>query len=790
MSASNLRVISSAQAQSNLQFKFGDEVSIFAVKSYQSNKGNLFEAVGNVVIIHKDDTLYGESASIATDTGKFTIKGNVRYIAKDITIYGSKIDYDMKTGQLSIENARIATTKFYIVAKNIKKVASNRFIAQDAEYSTCRDCPESWTIYGNEIDLTLNEYVRITHALFKINTVNVMYIPYLVLPAKKDRESGLLFPRISTRLSEGISLEQPWFWAISANKDMTFTPTFWAKRGYGMDYEYRHIFKDQSWLQLNSRFVDDEIYLPGKLTDSDSGEKFFRYFSVFENHHQISNNYTHHLEFIDAKDMDIVRDHPNFTDKYVRGSEIGASLFFDLRNDYFDINLDSHFNHNLIYSESTEIDNSYVQVLPKLNIGMAPINLIHSNLKGFSNINIGLDTDYTFFRQNNVDEALYLRNANRLNVIPYLDWNLGSWGAFNLNSKMFLDFQHYSFKETKEQDFEKYAGRINTKFSFSLERIFGLSFEEKVKKTKSNNKVQKNDTFNSRLLQGVKTSNLIGQIDDFEKSSGEDFNLVSKYSYKHLQTYNFIHHYITDEKSSGNEKFYNQIQINDGWFDYVDAIRSRENLVGTNETRTIISPNNTLEFQWSNKLIRKSPRSFNYFDDQRDLRDNFIYNRIGYFDISQGYEFESDSDESSFTRLLVRGGYSAALWDFNFEEYYFHENGEHFFKVGALRNYDLIKIFADININTFNTSPLKTLNYGFHLRPSDMFGFTVNYEYDLENRATLRSLYAVDFIPSNNCWKMELGYRKTIVDNRFSFDWVLNFGAEKFTMPNTRVKRF
>lgn len=783
--------MSKAFAQSNLQFKFGDSVSIFAVKSYQSNKGNLFEAVGNVVIIHKDETLYGESASISTDTGVFKIEGNVRYIAKDITIYGSKIEYNMKDGSLSVDNARIATSRFYIVARNITKKNKDTFFAVDAEYSTCRDCPESWTIYGNEISLTLNEYVTIKHALFKINTVNVMYIPYLVLPAKKDRETGLLFPQLSSRLSEGISLMQPWFWAIADNMDMTFSPTFWAKRGYGIDYQYRHIFNDSSWLEVNSRVLEDDIYLPGKLTYSESGENFFRHFTSVENHYENNNSYTHHINIKDARDMDIVRDHPNFTDQYVRGAEIGGSAFFDFRNNYVNLTIDSHYNHNLLNIEAEKFDNSFVQILPKLDFSMAPLNLIRSDFPLLTNINFGLDADFTLFRQNHLEESEFLRNANRLNFRPYIDWTLGNWGPYNLSSKVFMDFQHYNFRDSNEDSFEKYAARAVTEFSFTFEKIFGLSYEEKIKKSKQDIDGEiKEGEKQTLMYKRPKSSNLVGELDDFEKSFGKDYKLVPKYSYKHSQNFKFIHHYISDEQYSGNNKFYNQItNSNQGWFDYIDAIRSRENLVGTNETRTVISPNNTLELQWNNLLVRKEPRKFNYFQDQRYLRDNFNYRRIGHFDISQGYELSTLDDRSKLTRLLIRGGYAAKDWAINFEEYFFHENGEHFFRLGGIRNFNMLNVFADMNINTFNTTPLRTLTYGFHLRPSDLLGFTLNYEYDLKGRSTLRSLYAIDYIPTNNCWKMVLGYRKTIVDNRISFDWVLNFGSSNFSAPDRRPRR-
>src|SRR5690606_26504113 len=115
----------------------------------------------------------------------------------------------------------------------------------------------------------------------------------------------------------------------------------------------------------------------------------------------------------------------------------------------------------------------------------------------------------------------------------------------------------------------------------------------------------------------------------------------------------------------GNRRFREQIRASQqGHFDFEDSIRSEEYLFGANTTRTMVPPENTLEFQWNNSLIRKTPKGFNYLDDDKYLRDNFSYNRIGYFNLSQGYLLnkpeESQEDEDfrkQLTRLMLEAGY-------------------------------------------------------------------------------------------------------------------------------------
>jgi LPS-assembly protein len=202
-----------------------------ADKAYKKTQENSFEAIGNVIITHQTSALYGEKAFVSMVTGEAHILGNVRYISPKATVYGTEILYHFTDKQMTIENARIVSESYVVVAKNIFKESENVYIATEAEYSTCKDCPESWSVYGKNINITVDEYVRIKHAFIKIKGVIVAYFPYIVFPIKKHRESGFLFPKIGLSFDTGLKFHQPWFWAINESQDLTFTPGIWGKRG-------------------------------------------------------------------------------------------------------------------------------------------------------------------------------------------------------------------------------------------------------------------------------------------------------------------------------------------------------------------------------------------------------------------------------------------------------------------------------------------------------------------------------------------------------------------------------
>jgi len=782
---------SKAIAKNSLQLKLGDTVSIYSEKAYRKNNGMSFEAIGSVVIISGNDTMYGEKASLNVESGDVLVEGNVRFISQDITIYGSRISLKTGTNKLTVENARIITSEFNIVAEKVTKIASNKYVADKAEFTTCKDCTESWSIYGEEVHVELNQYIKIYHALTKVKGVSVLYFPFIALPIKNKRESGLLFPDISTRNDEGIGYTQPIYWAIDDSKDMTISPSFMAKRGYGSDIEFRQAITDQKWVNFNSKLLNDSIYLPGKNNEDLSGGKYFRHFYSAETHLQWNNSLTQHIKITGMKDLEMIRDFDDYTDEYINDSDVGFFGFLEGRSDRFQLGLETQFRKNLLYSDSEEFDKTYVQTVPSVYFNMAPYTLLQSDTLLLQNISFGADGDITNFKQMGEDEVDYIRNATRANITPYINWHMLTYGPINLKTNYTLDYQTYKFINDDEENFNKYAGLFQTEISFSMDRIFGLAYEEKVPVRNLNKKYLEKKNQEAEALESEASKkkkedkkSLIGAIPDFESSLTKDSIVFVKNSYRHSQEYKFIHHYILHDDEQGNERFRTQIAAGggQGWFDYRDAVRSEVSSLGTNETRTGVPVKNTVELQWNNELIKKTPRSFNYFEDNKYLRNNFSYSKIGYLNISQGFTFEDEQTDfkDKLTRLSIATGYSGSSWNIGLQEYYFHQGGQHVFTANFQKQFDALSVLSNYAYNSLGSNDIKTAKIGAQVRPLDVLGFSVLKEHDLDTDTNISTIYQVDIMPNNNCWIFNINYKQTVVDSQYTFNYVFNFGNDEF----------
>lgn len=773
------------------QLTLGDKLSIFSDKAYRKNNGRYFEAVGNVVIISQQDTVYGELASLDQDTMMVKMEGNVRFITKDMTLYGSHVDYNLVTGAANIRNARIMTSSFNLVSTKLVRVNENEYLAEEAEFTTCKDCAESWSVYGKNIKIQVGEYVQIKHGLLKIKGVDVIYIPYIILPILNKRKTGLLIPRISSRQGEGLSFEQPVFWAIDEHKDMTFSPTFWAERGYGGDFQYRQRFSGMSWFETTNRLLNDTIYEPGQNNEDKSGDEFFRYFTDIESHQFWSPNLGSHFRYTGARDLDMVIDNPQFTDPKILGSDLGLEGFINWRQDFYTLGADAHYLRNQLYSEPTEFDRSYVQVMPRLNLNTVPYSVVQSKTPFFQHIAVGADGSFARFRQVDEDDELFIRNADRFSVQPYVMWHLLTLGPVSLKTRYTFDQQTYRFADQDEPGFGKSAGLFRTEVSFTMDKVFGLAFEEKIPLkyiSESDLKALREERKQglAPIQQSEKKNRLVGEMPEFESSLAKDNIVQVRNSYRHSQEFKLLHHFISAESEYGNKRFLGQIKNSQiGQFDYEDALRSEEYLFGANTTRTIVPPENTLELQWNNTLIRKSPKAFSYLVDEKYLRDNFNYQRIGYFNVSQGYllnkvEEEDEDFRQRLTRLMLESGYYGDRWFINMQEYYFHYDNQNIFTLNFTRRFEYLNVFSSYNYNSFNTSNLNTLSFGGQVRPTDVLGVAMVRDVDLEAGQNIRTVYSLDIMPHNNCWILNLNYRDGLLDSRYSFNVIFNFGDESF----------
>jgi LPS-assembly protein len=95
----------------------------------------------------------------------------------------------------------------------------------------------------------------------------VFYTPYIVVPAKNERQSGFLLPDLGTNSKNGLFYTQPFFWAVDSSRDLTLYESYMSRRGFmhGLTYRSKNSEDENIWLSFD--FLEDRIM---ELRDEDS----------------------------------------------------------------------------------------------------------------------------------------------------------------------------------------------------------------------------------------------------------------------------------------------------------------------------------------------------------------------------------------------------------------------------------------------------------------------------------------------------------------------------------------
>ena len=208
---------------------------------YQIEK-NLFSSIGNIKIIDKDKNKYffkefyadtkkkemiGSEVSAILDKGNFglTEESDPRFVSNDIYMSKNKSD----------------------LSKAIFTVCKNR--GKDK-------CPP-WSLQAKKIthDKT-KKTIFYDHAVLKFYKLPIFYFPKFFHPDPSvKRKSGFLVPSFTDSTTVGTGFSLPYFWAISNDKDLTFTTKTYKNENILFLNEYRQAFRN-GFLTLDTSYTE------------------------------------------------------------------------------------------------------------------------------------------------------------------------------------------------------------------------------------------------------------------------------------------------------------------------------------------------------------------------------------------------------------------------------------------------------------------------------------------------------------------------------------------------------
>ena len=174
-------------------------------------------------------------------------KGNVR-ISRDGNVYtGSELQLRLHRFEGFFVNPtyRFARNGAGVTAQRVDFLDDQRVIATGANYSSCPSDGSggpAWLLSTDSIklDFAANEGIA-ENAVLRFYGVPILAAPVLSFPLTDERKSGWLPPGLNLDSKSGLQVALPYYWNIAPQRDATLTPVVSAKRGIGMETEFRYL---------------------------------------------------------------------------------------------------------------------------------------------------------------------------------------------------------------------------------------------------------------------------------------------------------------------------------------------------------------------------------------------------------------------------------------------------------------------------------------------------------------------------------------------------------------------
>ena len=197
------------------------------------------------------------------DTVKAT--GNVRINSSGNQFRGPELQIKLDTfeGYFKEPSYRFLSNAGNGQATRIDFIDDKRLIARNATFTTCERGDEAtwapaWVLTGTSFKFDQEaETGEATGAVLRFKDVPILAFPSLSFPLSDKRKSGFLPPTFSLDSTSGLTLGQPYYYNIAPNRDVTFTPTVYSKRGIDLGGEYRYLEREYTG-KLRANFMPSD----------------------------------------------------------------------------------------------------------------------------------------------------------------------------------------------------------------------------------------------------------------------------------------------------------------------------------------------------------------------------------------------------------------------------------------------------------------------------------------------------------------------------------------------------
>ncbi len=201
--------------------------------------------------------------------GQARARGNLHIMVNGDELTAETGTINLKEATGSFENAAIVRQEqqLHLEGRVIEKTGELTYHIEDGWVITCKlqeGQTPPWSFGAADTTITDGGYAVMKHAVFRVKGIPILYSPYMILPAKRERQTGFLFPTWSVSDRDGFGLETPFFINISPTTDVTLYPRYLSERGVMMGGEFRYVTDEDSKGAFMVNYLDDDLSDPSE----------------------------------------------------------------------------------------------------------------------------------------------------------------------------------------------------------------------------------------------------------------------------------------------------------------------------------------------------------------------------------------------------------------------------------------------------------------------------------------------------------------------------------------------
>ncbi|OGR34918.1 MAG: hypothetical protein A2051_01680 [Desulfovibrionales bacterium GWA2_65_9] len=219
------------------------------------------QAVGNVLLVKGLNTLRADFARYYQASRWVVLKGNVRVTWEGDILEAEEAEFDLSNmlGWLRRGKVFVGKSHIYFQSETIRKYGASSYRFQNAKVTGCDGDKPAWALTAEEGDINIDGRTKLWHTRFNVKDTPVAYLPFMSLPGGARRQSGLLVPEISHSTKRGFAINQPYYWVLNDERDLTFFENAMTRRGLMQGLEYRHSENQDTKGDWRIDYLNDRI---------------------------------------------------------------------------------------------------------------------------------------------------------------------------------------------------------------------------------------------------------------------------------------------------------------------------------------------------------------------------------------------------------------------------------------------------------------------------------------------------------------------------------------------------